>query len=64
MASVTVAVYVPAISPEMLAVVAPLLQEYVYGAVPPVVVALAVPSAAPKHVASVLVQVADSDPAG
>jgi hypothetical protein len=41
----------------MLAVVAPVFHEYVYGAVPPVADTVAVPSADPKHVASVLLQV-------
>ena len=48
----------------MLAVVPPLLQLYVYGAVPPVEVAVAVPLAAPKHEASVFVQVADTGAGG
>ena len=47
-ASVTVTVKLPAESPEMVAVVPPLLQRYVYGEVPPEGVAVAVPLPCPQ----------------
>ncbi len=49
-ASVTVTVYVPAVNPEAEDVVPPEgLHEYVYGSVPPVAVAVAVPLEPPKQ---------------
>ena len=47
LASDTVTVYVPAVTPVMLAVVAALLHAKVYGAVPPVPLAVADPSLPP-----------------
>ena len=51
LASVTVTVYGPAISPVAVAVVCTgsVFHEYVYGPVPPAEVAVAVPVAPPKH---------------
>ena len=43
LASFTVTVYVPGVNPVTALVVAPLLQMYVYGAVPPPTIATAVP---------------------
>ena len=48
--SVIVPMYVPAISPIIVSVVAPLLQAYVYGNVPPAPVITAEPSLPPLHV--------------
>ena len=52
-ASDTVTVYVPAVTPVMLAVVAELLQAKVYGAVPPVALAVADPSDKPLQLTGV-----------
>ena len=56
--SVTVTVYVPGVSPVMIAVVSPLLQLKEYGAVPPLGAELAVPSFAPRAVSPVAVALA------
>ena len=53
LASVAVTVYVAAHNPVTAAVFIPLLHEYVYGAVPPVATALAIPLHALIHVALV-----------
>ena len=53
-ASVTVTLYTAAGSPVMVDVVAPLLHKYVYGAVPPDALAVAVPLFPPKQLTSVL----------
>ena len=51
LSSVTVTVYVPAITPVMSSVVAPLLHKYVYGGVPKLAVA-STPSQLPSQVTS------------
>ena len=57
-ASVTVTTYVPALNPVIVCVVSPPgLQEYVYGGVPPVGLAVAVPSPVVGPVSSVAVAV-------
>ena len=53
LASVTVTLYVPAASALRFCVVAPLLHKYVYGAVPPLAVTVAVPSVPPIVVTGV-----------
>ena len=50
--SVMMTQYAPAFSPEMVSVVAPLFQRYVYGADPPPALTQAIPVESPKQSAS------------